>query len=45
MKLLDTARATVWGRHSPSVIAMMQLLGKTDADADAFFVAASQIRL
>lgn len=39
------ARATVWERQSPSVIAMLQMLGKTDAEADAFFTAASQIKL
>ena len=38
-------RATEWRRDSPSVIAMLQMLGKTDAEADAFFVAAAQIRL
>lgn len=39
------ARATQWERTSPSVIAMMGMLGKTDADADAFFTAAAQIKL
>lgn len=37
------ARATEWQRTSPSVLAMMQELGKTDADADAFFAAASKL--
>lgn len=39
------ARASEWQRQSPSVLAMMQALGKTDADADAFFAAAAQIKL
>jgi len=39
------ARATEWRRDSTSVIAMMSMLGKTDADADAFFTAAAQIKL
>jgi hypothetical protein len=38
-------RALSWDRTSPSLIGMLQMLGKSDADADAFFVASSQIRL
>ena len=38
-------RASVWERTSPSVIAMLSALQQTDAEADAFFVAASQIKL
>lgn len=34
--------AGTWVRTDPSVLGMMALLKKTDADADAFFVAASQ---
>lgn len=39
------ARATEWQRQSPSVLAMMGVLKKTDAEADAFFAAAAQIKL
>ena len=39
------ARASTWERQSPSVLAMMAALKKTDADADAFFTAAAQIKL
>lgn len=39
------ARATVWERTSPSVVAMLAMLGKSDTDADAFFTAAAQIKL
>lgn len=34
--------AGVWVRTDPSVLGMMALLKKSDADADAFFVAADQ---
>ncbi len=34
--------AGTWVRTDPSVLGMMTLLQKTDADADAFFVAAAQ---
>jgi hypothetical protein len=39
------ARASIWERQSPSVLAMMAALKKSDADADAFFTAAAQIKL
>ena len=39
------ARASTWERQSPSVLAMMAALKKTDDDADAFFAAAAQIKL
>lgn len=39
------ARATEWQRQSSSVLAMMGVLKKTDAEADAFFSAAAQIKL
>lgn len=38
-------RATAWARTSPSFTCMLQMLGKTDAQADAFFISASQIKL
>ena len=42
----DTTRmayedASEWQRTDPNVVAMMSMLGKNDADADAFFVAAA----
>lgn len=39
------ARATEWQRQSPIMLAMMGVLKKTDAEADAFFSAAAQIKL
>lgn len=38
-------RALSWDRQSPSLIAMLGMLGKDAAAADAFFTAAAQIRL
>lgn len=35
--------ASVWERTDPGIIAMLGMLGKTAADADAFFVAAAKL--
>ena len=37
--------ANDWYRTSPSVVGMMQMLGKSDADIDQMFISASQIVL